>query len=164
MSRAEFQYRLTSLQDMLKRFAYSLTNDWDDANDLLQDTMLKALNYQCKYRDENNFKAWVYTIMRNIFINDYRRKKRIGMVMESQSTAHNRVSDYHYSSNPHSALIYKQLSNAVNSLKDEYRLPLTMHQEGYKYQEIAEKMAIPMGTVKSRIFLAKDKLSKILNQ
>ena len=163
MGTLEFTSKLTELQDMLKRFAYSLTNDWDDANDLLQDTMLKALTHQTGFRDNSNFKAWVYTIMKNIFINDYNRKKRIKAIIENQSKSHTYVEDYNKFSNPHSTLIFKELNNSLNQLKEEYRIPLVMHQEGYKYHEIADKIHVPIGTVKSRIFLAKDKLSKLLN-
>ena len=68
-----FTKDLLSIQDDLLRFAYKLTADREDANDLLQETSLKALDNEDKYMPETNFKGWVYTIMRNIFINNYRK-------------------------------------------------------------------------------------------
>ena len=79
---ATFQSKLTALQSNMLNFAYMLTSNRDDAYDLLQDTMLKALDNQDKYVDNTNFKGWVFTIMRNIFINNYRRASRTATVID----------------------------------------------------------------------------------
>ena len=83
MTATEFNYQLTSMQDKLKRFAYSLTMDSDDAQDLLQETLLKALTYREKFVNPVNLKSWVYTIMKNTFINNYRRMTKARTFMDN---------------------------------------------------------------------------------
>ena len=76
MNSITFQKDLLGVQDDLLRFAYKLTSDREEANDLLQETSLKALDNEDKYMPDTNFKGWMYTIMRNIFINNYRKLVR----------------------------------------------------------------------------------------
>ena len=159
MTAIEFQHRLMSLENSLERFAYSLTANREDAKDLLQETFLKALLYKEKFVQNDNFKAWTYTIMKNTFINNYRRNIR-------QNTHRDHTKNEFFlnqpsskgNEDPDSALAAKELYNNIQALEDEFRVPLQMHYEGYKYKEIADKLELNIGTVKSRIFFSRKKL------
>lgn len=160
----EFYDELLTYQNPLKYFALKLTADNEDAEDLLQETFLKALKYKDKFQEKTNLKAWLYTIMKNTFINNYRRKVKRKTIMD------NTDDDYFVNStkqsspiSPESEYNYKEISKTVNELNDECRIPFKMHNEGYKYKEIADELEMPIGTVKSRIFLARKKLTEALN-
>lgn len=160
---SDFQKRLLGLQDNLLSFAYRLTSNHEDARDLLQDTTYKVLANESKYVDDSNFKSWVFTIMRNIFINNYRRIVKSQTVIDKSDDLYQlNLPQVESSETPENSYALGEVSAAVNSLQDEYRLPFVMHIAGYKYQEIADKMGLPMGTVKSRIFFAKQKLQSQL--
>ena len=164
MSSKKFQSKLMSLQSNLLNFAYILTSNRDDAYDLLQDTTLKALDNEDKYVDNVNFKGWVFTIMRNIFINNYRKVVRASTIIDqAEDLYHLNLSQDSGFETPEGAYAAKEINEAINSFSDEYRIPFSMHVAGYKYNEIAEEMNLPLGTVKSRIFFARQKLQKILN-
>ena len=163
MDNNTFSERLMGLQSNLLNFAYTLTLNRDDAQDLLQDTTLKALDNQDKYVDNVNFKGWVFTIMRNIFINNYRRIVRNNtMVDKSEDLYHLNLPQESGFSTPECSYNVKEITKAINQFSDEYRIPFTMHIAGFKYNEIAEKMNLPLGTVKSRIFFARQKLQSQL--
>ena len=154
-----FQERLTALQSNMLNFAYMLTSNRDDAYDLLQDTMLKVLDNQEKYVDNTNFKGWVFTIMRNIFINNYRRASRAATVVDqTEGLYHLNISQDSGFATPEGSYSVNEIQLAINEFADEYRIPFSMHVAGYKYNEIAEKMNLPLGTIKSRIFFARKKL------
>ncbi|TNE54515.1 MAG: RNA polymerase sigma factor [Bacteroidetes bacterium] len=161
MSTIEFNEALLSLEHYLKSFAFTYTKNLEDAEDLTQETLLRAMKYRGQYRPKTNFKAWVFTIMKNIFINQYRRKVRGGMIFD-------RTKDLYFQSNvksdddPISLALGNELRSKVDALSEDCREPFQMHQDGYKYQEIAEHLEIPIGTVKSRIFLARKKLMQSL--
>lgn len=160
---SDFQKRLLGLQDNLLSFAYRLTSNHEDARDLLQDTTYKVLANESKYVDDSNFKSWVFTIMRNIFINNYRRIVKSQTVIDKSDDLYQlNLPQVESSETPENSYALGEVSAAVNNLQDEYRLPFVMHIAGYKYQEIADKMGLPMGTVKSRIFFAKQKLQSQL--
>ena len=163
MSTLEFNNQLIGLRQTLEYFALSLTSNSEDAHDLLQETMLKALTYRKKFTPNTNFKAWVYTIMKNTFINNYRRSVKINQVMDHSKELYylNAPQDSGYSS-PESAYAIKDMEEGIGELDDDYRIPFQMHQTGFKYKEISEHLEIPIGTVKSRIFLARQKLMKRL--
>ncbi len=159
MTAIEFNHHLTTLGTALERFAISLTSNREDAHDLVQETYLKALTYRDKFTDSSNLKAWVYTIMKNSFINNYRRNVRQNTTFDNtqdlyflNNTRHS--ADY----NPLSELSASEIRSLIDNLEDEFRVPFKMHQEGYKYKEIAEKLDLPIGTVKSRIFFSRKKL------
>ncbi len=158
-----FSKKLVSLQSSLLHFAYSLTSNRDDAYDLLQDTTLKALDNRDKYIDNTNFKGWVFTIMRNIFINNYRRVVRNQTIVDQSDDLHllNVVQDSGLDT-PEGVFAMHEINKCINSFNAEYREPFSMFVSGYKYHEIAEKMALPLGTVKSRIFFARKKLQMSL--
>lgn len=165
MTAIEFNTQLIHHQNPLKFFALKLTADQEDAEDLLQETLLKALRYREKFREQTNLKAWLYTIMKNTFINNYRRNVRKRTIMD------NTDDDYFVNStiketpvSPESELNQKEIEKVIAKLNDECKLPFQMHFEGYKYKEIAEHLNMPIGTVKSRIFLARKKLSDTLKE
>ena len=159
MATTEFQTKLMSLQANLLNFAYMLTSNRDNAYDLLQDTTLKALDNESKYVDNVNFKGWVFTIMRNIFINNYRRVVRSATVVDqTDDLYHLNLSQDSGIETPEGSYGAGEITQAINSFSDEYRIPFSMHVAGYKYAEIAEQMHLPLGTVKSRIFFARKKL------
>jgi RNA polymerase sigma-70 factor (ECF subfamily) len=163
MTAIEFNEQLLSYQNPLKYFALKLTADNEDAEDLLQETFLKALKYKDKFQEKTNLKAWLYTIMKNTFINNYRRAVRKRTIID------NTADDFFVNStkqrspiSPESEYNYKEIIKTVEELNDECRIPFKMHNEGYKYKEIADELDMPIGTVKSRIFLARKKLTSAL--
>jgi RNA polymerase sigma-70 factor (ECF subfamily) len=163
MTAIEFQHKLLSLEDNLIRFAYSLTYDKEDAKDLVQETYLKALMYKDKFVHNDNFKAWTYTIMKNTFINNYRRKIRQNTHRDqTKETYHLNYPKIHGLDDPDSAYSTKELRYTVKQLDDEFRIPFEMHNQGYKYKEIAEELKLNIGTVKSRIFFSRKKLMERL--
>ncbi len=158
-----FQQKILGLQANLLSFAYQLTTNKEEAHDLLQDTTLKALDNEEKFVDNTNFKGWVFTIMRNIFINNYRQTvKKATVIDQTEDLFHLNLSQDSGLETPEGSYEVKELSNALNSFSDEYRVPFNMYVAGYKYHEIAEKMNLPVGTVKSRIFFARKKLREQL--
>ena len=159
----QFQERLLSLQGNLYNFACQLTADADAAHDLVQDTTLKVLDNEEKYVDNVNFKGWVFTIMRNIFINNYRRQVRSATVVDvTEDLYHLNLSQESGLSTPEGSFAAKEISVAINTFSKEYKVPFTMYIAGYKYNEIADKMGLPLGTVKSRIFFARKRLQTML--
>lgn len=161
MASAKFQSNLMSLQANMLNFAFMLTNNRDDAYDLLQDTTLKALDNENKYADNTNFKGWVFTIMRNLFINNYRRGVRAATIIDTTDNLyHLNISQDSALESPEDSYGASEITAAINELSDEYRIPFSMHVAGYKYNEIAQQMNLPLGTIKSRIFFARKKLQE----
>ena len=159
MATANFQNRLMGLQANLLNFAYMLTSNRDDAYDLLQDTTLKALDNADKYVENTNFKGWVFTIMRNIFINNYRRVVRSATVIDqTEDLYHLNLSQDSGLETPEGSIGASEITAAINEFPDKYRIPFSMHVAGYKYGEIAEKMQLPLRPIKSRIFFARQQL------
>lgn len=155
--------RLLGLQGNLLNFAYQLTTNKEAAQDLVQDTTLKVLNNETKYVDNVNFKGWVFTIMRNIFINNYRRQVRSATVIDStEDLYHLNLCQESGLTTPEGSFAAKEISAAINEFAPEYKQPFTMYVAGYKYAEIADKMGLPLGTIKSRIFFARKRLQAIL--
>lgn len=162
-NQANFKERLLGLQGNLLSFAYQLTTNREAAQDLVQDTTLKVLDNEAKYVDNVNFKGWVFTIMRNIFINNYRRQVRSATVVDTtEDLYHLNLSQESGLATPEGSFAAKEISAAINAFTDEYREPFTMYIAGYKYSEIADKMGLPLGTVKSRIFFARKRLQATL--
>ena len=161
MASAKFQSNLMNLQSNLLNFAFMLTSNRDDAYDLLQDTTLKALDNEDKYAENTNFKGWVFTIMRNIFINNYRRSVRSATVVDTTDNLyHLNLSQESGFETPEESYGAGEITAAIYEFSDEYRIPFSMHVAGYKYNEIADHMNLPLGTVKSRIFFARKKLQE----
>lgn len=154
---------MLGLQGNLFNFACQLTSNPDAAQDLVQDTTLKVLDNESKYVDNVNFKGWVFTIMRNIFINNYRRQVRNSTIIDTtEDLYHVNLSQESGLTSPEGSVAVKEISVAINNFSDEYKVPFTMYLAGYKYNEIAEKMSLPLGTVKSRIFFARKRLQGLL--
>ncbi len=158
MSTIEFNNTLVHLQSHLTAFAMRFTRNEEDAKDLTQETMLKAIIYKDYYAQQTNFKAWVFTIMRNIFINQYNRSKKSGSIFDHKSEFETLSNTPGNQMDPLNYITNKEISRQISILGDEYKIPFNMHFEGFKYKEIADKLDIPIGTVKSRIFLARQKL------
>ena len=163
MNTLQFQQKLVGLQENMLNFALMLTADRDDAQDLLQDTTLKVLNNQEKFVDNVNFKGWVLTVMRNIFINNYHKVVRTQTIVDSSADLYNLnvTSDSGFDS-PDSSYQIQEISKAIEQLNDDLRVPFSMFVSGYKHHEIAEKLNLPLGTIKSRIFFARQELQKVL--
>ena len=158
-----FNQDLIAVQDELFRYAYKLTMDREEANDLLQETSLKALDNRDKYTPDTNFRGWMYTIMRNIFINNYRKEVRDQTFVDHTDNLFHinqprELENYTTENNYDSKEIYR----VVHSMPRDYRIPFLMHISGFKYREIADRLGLPLGTVKSRIFFTRQQLQKLL--
>ena len=165
MTASEFNYHLVSLEKGLKSYAYKLTSNPNDASDLTQETYLRALIYKDQFESNTNLKSWIFTIMKNTFINNYRRSLR-------ENTAFDNTKDLYYlnhskvsvAATPDSYISESEIMKHIDHLEDDLRIPFKMHLEGYKYQEIADQMDINIGTVKSRIFTGRQLLMKVLSR
>lgn len=164
MTAIEFNTRIIQEKSSLKNFALSLTHNVDDALDLLQDTYVKAITYRSKFEESSNLKAWLFTIMKNTFINSYRRNtKTKQLISKGDDIAMNRAFKQNSYDHSESRLNAKEIIRQIEMLDDEYKVPFTRHYTGYKYEEIAKEMSLPLGTVKSRIFIARKILMNSLN-
>lgn len=148
----------------LRQYAVSLTMNLDDAEDLLQDTYLKVIQNENSYKEDTNLKAWVITIMKNTFINNYRRKQRSKVFIDQSEDLYylsNTISSKEDNADMH--LYYTEINKKIQEKKEEQKKPFEMFIDGYKYQEIADEMNISIGTVKSRIFFMRKRLMEELN-
>ena len=164
MNTPELSNRLVGMKNNMERFALSLTLNREDANDLLQETYLRALSGMDYVVEFTNLKAWAFTIMRNIFINNYRKSVRERQVFGNAEELLMVNSGLNETGliTPDSELAYKEINSDIDSLIDKFKVPFSMHIEGYKYQEIADNLNLKIGTVKSRIFFARKKLMESL--
>lgn len=159
MSSIEFYNNLDGLNRMLYAFAYNLTKNSEEAKDLYQETTFRALKNKDKFQPGTNFKAWVFTIMKNIFINNYRKRVKSNTVLDNTENQFYLNSAVHATGNQaEGAILIKELNTFIEALDDSIRIPFLMHHEGFKYQEIADELDLPLGTVKSRIFFARKEL------
>jgi len=164
MASYNFNQNVLSMASNLKPYAINLTKDLDEAKDLLQETMYRAFTHKDKFKEGTNLKAWLFTIMRNIFINKYRKKSKRKTIVDTtenlyyinsaQATIRNRAE---------SNFVMRDVVKAIDRLNDDYKVPFVMHYKGFKYQEIADDLELPLGTVKSRIFFARKALKQELN-
>ena len=163
MRTADFTQNLLGMQTELHRFALKLTADREEADDLLQETSLKALDNEDKYTPDTNFKGWMYTIMRNIFINNYRKTVRDQTFVDhTDNLFHLSLPQDSGFESTEGSYDLKEIRKIVNMLPKEYRVPFSMYVSGFKYREIAERLGLPIGTVKSRIFFTRQRLQKDL--
>lgn len=156
MTATDFNELVVLHSDFLRPYALSLTRDHENAQDLFQETMFKALVNRDKYHFGTNLKAWLHTIMRNTFINEYRRNKKFTkiehtasaetLLLNKGSVAHN----YGWNN-----MRMAEVQEAIHSLPSVFRVAFELHYTGYKYQEIATLLKEPLGTVKSRIHFAR---------
>ncbi|MEL6943973.1 MAG: RNA polymerase sigma factor [Bacteroidota bacterium] len=165
MSTLEFDNKFDQMSTLLHSFAYNLTKNQEDAKDLYQETAFRAMTNREKFRPGTNFKAWLFTIMKNIFINNYRKKVKANTIMDSTDNMY-----YINSGNTsirndgESNIMMKELNKMIEGLDDSIRIPFLMHYRGYKYQEIADHLDLPLGTVKSRIFFARKELKLLIDR
>ncbi|MBS1510033.1 MAG: RNA polymerase sigma factor [Bacteroidetes bacterium] len=165
MSTIEFNQSIISNAEYLKPFAITLTRDNESAKDLLQETMFRALANQDKYNTGTNIKAWLYTIMRNIFINDYRRRAKQQIIYDGS------INEFLINNNQltvanaaESNLKMKDIQQAIYQLPEIFKNPFQLYFEGYKYNEIALLLKEPLGTIKSRIHFARKLLKEQLTR
>ena len=165
MSSMEFNSKFDQMSGLLQSFAYNLTKNIEDAKDLFQETAFRAITNQEKFRAGTNFKAWLFTIMKNIFINNYRKKSKVRMLIDSTDNLFYLNSGKNAVSNSATSMIMmKELTGIIEELDESIKIPFMMHYYGYKYQEIAEHLELPLGTVKSRIFFARKELKDVLSK
>ena len=156
-----FHTELLALEEGLLRYAISLSADVEEAKDLVQETFYKALQSQKDFQDQDHFKAWVYTILKNTFINNYRRKTRRSTIFNTD--VHEYILNNQSSRlSPENNMDEREIMQSIQDLEPDYRIPFQMHTCGYKYQEIADKLGLKLGTVKSRIFFSRQKLMAAL--
>jgi RNA polymerase sigma-70 factor (ECF subfamily) len=163
MSVIDFKQMLLNNTEFLKPFAVTLTHDQEKAKDLMQETLFRALVNKEKYQIGTNIKAWLYTIMRNIFINEYRRRAKQNVIFDKTPN------EYFINSSknavPNDALTQigeKELWTAIEKLPDIFKKPFLMYFHGFKYQDIAIETSEPLGTIKSRIHFARKLLKQYL--
>jgi RNA polymerase sigma factor (sigma-70 family) len=165
MADREFNSLLLDNAEFLKPFAINLTRDNEAANDLYQETLYKALANQEKYNTGTNIKAWLFTIMRNIFINNYRRKAKQKTIFDS--TPNDYLLNLKQATVPNSAennIRVKEIQTAIQQLPEIFRTPFLLYFDGYKYNEIADVLHEPLGTIKSRIHFARKLLKEQISR
>ncbi|MEN9548844.1 MAG: hypothetical protein RIR12_1435 [Bacteroidota bacterium] len=165
MVAVEFNNLLLNNTEFLKPFAINLTRDNEEANDLYQETLYKALSNKDKYSEGTNIRAWLFTIMRNIFINNYRRKsKQNTMVVDAQDMVLINQQSTIVDSSAETNMRMKEIKQAIKNLPDIFRTPFLLYFDGYKYNEIAEALQEPLGTIKSRIHFARKLLKEQISR
>ena len=163
MSTLELNHQISSLHPVLRSFTKHFTSNRDESLDLVQDTILKALTYREKFREDTNLKGWLFTIMRNTFINNYRKEQRSRTSLDNTKELYYlNTEDTHTFNGPASNFEYYDVWKQVHTLPQELLIPFKMHVSGYKYHEIAKHENIPLGTVKNRIFHARKEIQKKL--
>ena len=161
--REGIQKQLKKITPKLNAYALYLTTDMEEAADLYQDTVLRILLNLNKFKEGSNFQAWATTIMRNIFINGYRKKIRKIVFNDPTENGYYLNSQRSVLNTGTSSLAIGELMEFIQKLPTKFSIPFWMVYEGYKYEEIAETLDIPLGTVKSRVFFAKQKLQARCN-
>jgi RNA polymerase sigma-70 factor (ECF subfamily) len=157
----QFTEQLLSLRTSLRSFAYKLTQNNEDAKDLYQETTFRALSNASKFTPGTNLKAWLLTIMRNSFINNYRKNIKSRTVMDDTDTMYYLNSGSSAIVNDaESNIMMEELTAMLNELDISLRIPFEMYYVGHKYQEIADALNIPLGTIKSHIFYARKELKE----
>lgn len=149
-------------QEEMYQWAYRLTRNYDDAQDLLQSTLLCALKSVGMYTEENNISGWLYTIMRNIFFNTTRHSGRCCCMEKEDIERMMQLGENALNDNAEIAFDMSDIQRAIDTLDRPYKIPMSLYLSGYKYQEVAEKMGIPLGTVKSRIHASRVQLQETL--
>lgn len=162
MTLLNFQTEVKSATAVLKPHAMRLTRDINDAEDLIQETIVRALSNADKFQEGTNIRAWLFTIMKNIFINDYRKKVKRNTVIDTTDNLYYLNASSAISNAGERSFVMNDIRKALMRISNELRVPFLMHYKGYKYNEIAEQLNLPLGTVKSRIFFARKELKEML--
>ncbi len=159
MSTIEFNNYFKEVTPLLEGFALKLTQDREKAQELVQETVVRALRYKDHFVVGTNFKAWITTMMRNIFLNQRRNWKRRKTESVANDSLYYKLEGVHTTENHGIHQIEMQeILHIINQLEDKIRQPFWMHYQGYAYEEIAKELEVPLGTVKSRIFKARKDL------
>lgn len=153
---------VVGMQSNLMNFAFKLTLDKDRASDLVQETTLKALDSRNKFSENVNFKGWLFTIMRNIFINNYRRNVRQSSLIDTDDNLFHIGDTQIAPDSTDGTYAVNEISQVIARIPEDFSKPFQMHIAGYKYEEIAEILSLPLGTVKSRIFTTRTQLKTLL--
>jgi RNA polymerase sigma factor (sigma-70 family) len=163
MTKLEFNSEVVEHSYSLRVYALHFTRDHEDADDLVQDTVLKAVTYYGKFREGTNLKGWLYTIMKNTFINKYRKfVKTNQFVTQSEEISSHQLAYSATRNGGEDKFIMTDIKRALTNLSEEYYVPFNMYYEGFKYHEISDHLAIPIGTVKTRIHMARKMLKRNL--
>ncbi len=162
MTALEFGYSIHQIAPKLKPNAFRLTKNMDDANDLVQETLYKALSNRDKFSDGTNLKAWMFTIMKNTFITSYQRMMRRNTFIDTTDNLHYLNTSRFEENKALSKFTLKDINDAIIQVNEIYREPFLMYYKGFKYHEIAERLEIPIGTVKNRIHIARKELKGLL--
>ena len=161
MTAIEFSSAVINNHHSLRPLALKLTKDMEEANDLVQDTLLKAISNKDKFKEGTNLKAWLYTIMKNTFITNYHRLiKRKAYIDDTLQLV--TYTNYTTENNASTKMAMDEIQEALDALSYDYKTPFMMYFKGYKYHEIADILEIPIGTVKNRIHIARKELKSKL--
>jgi len=159
----EFGVEIMQYERMLRPFAFNLTKNREECEDLVQDTFFRALSNQEKFEEGTNIKAWLFTIMRNIFINNYRKNQKRNTVTDTSDNQYLLNSTREVEKNgSERAFLAQDIEKAMAGVSKDFTEPFMLYYTGFKYQEIADKLDLPLGTVKSRIFFARKELQEKL--
>jgi len=163
MTELEFQAMINCHMSMLKANALKFTKNLDDADDLTQETLIKAYRFIGKYQKGTNLKGWLFMIMRNTFINMYQKiARRKGIVCKTDDVPNLSRFEGAVANCSPGKMVLEDIYTALNNLPEMYRYPFIRYFEGYKYEEIAQEIGIPLGTVKTHIHMAREILKKSL--
>ncbi len=161
MAYLDITHEIAGMRSTLHTFTRKFTHDHDESLDLVQDTLLRALTYRKQFKKDTNLKGWLFTIMRNTFINNYRRRQRARVTNDaSKDLKVLSMKEEHTFNKPQENFEFNEIWKDVNNLRSELLIPFKMHISGYKYHEIAAHLKIPIGTVKNRIFNARKEIQK----
>lgn len=153
-----FESLLLNKRKGLLGHAFKLTGNSDDAEDLLQEVSLKVLEHRNQFKDGTNFYGWAHKIMDNLFVNMCRMKKTREFYVELSDSVFYRVDTGIDAGITETGYDLKEILRAVDALPKTYRRTFQLFISGFKYEEIADKQGIPVGTVKTRIFYARKAL------
>ena len=161
----DFAVELYTYDHILRPFAYNLVKNKEECEDLIQDTFYRALANKDKFMEGTNIKAWLFTIMKNIFINNYRKKQKRNVITDTSDNQYLLNSTKKTSNNDGERVFMSEIiENAMNSVNRDFTEPFMLYYKGYKYQEIADQLSLPLGTVKSRIFFARKEIQTKLKR
>lgn len=164
MSTPDFHQKILSLRENLYSLAGTLTTNVEDIRDLVQDTILKALSSENSYIDGNNFKDWMYSLMHHLYNVEYRRNARLGIIHEYDVDPYHITSVYNHGlDTPQGTSTGHDIEKALETFSPDYREPFALYLSGYKYVEIARRLGLPLGTVKSRIYMARTRMQTLLS-
>lgn len=163
MTAEEFNAKILKVKPLLKSYSLNLTRNTEDAEDLFHDTYLRGFLNKDKFHESTNFRAWMCTIMKNIFINAYRRSNKKIEVFKNtiegepfyEATATDKIINY---------AGMEDIEKAIDTLRHDYKYCFMQYFKGFKYQEIADELGIPIGNIKTNIFQARKKLKSQLTR